>query len=324
MAIFSGREVNIGFAKESTRGTWLTPAYWIPRISGDIDDKYDVIEHTGGYGTLDAVTGAAKSKQWAQGNFTCNVGSTSIGLLLKSLFGTETVATASGETVVYEHTFNLQTSAQHPSLSITKKDGVRTFGFTNAMITSLEINAVSDDFVTCVVGVKGKSGATQTATVSYSTETFFTRSGITLKRATTAAGLASGTAANIKSMKLVFTPNVMDDDVLGSADPNDFLNTEFRIEGEFELKYEDDTFHDFVKNQTATYYRLLMLNSTVIGNAENHSLQVDLMSVASKEWARKDDNGSIVGQTVKIVGKYNTTDAKSCQLILTNLISTAY
>jgi hypothetical protein len=324
MSIFTGREVNVGFAKESSRGTFVAPTYWVPRISGDIDDQFDIIEHTASYGTIDAVTGSAKSKQWAEGNFTANVGDVSIGLILKALFGTESASAASGETIVYEHTFSPQTSAQHPSLSVTKKDAARTVSFQNAMITSLEISAVADDFVTFTAGIRGKVGASQSATVSYTTERFFTRANVTLKRATTLAGLASGTAVNVKSFKVVYTPNVVDDDILGSADPNDFLNTELRIEGEFELKYEDDTFHDFAKNQTATYYRLYMENTTTIGNAEKPSLQLDFMSVVSKEWSRKDDNNAIVGQTVKIVGKYNTTDALSCRAILTNLVTSAY
>lgn len=324
MSIFTGRQVSIGFFKEAVRGTWATPTYWVPRASGDIDDMFDVIENNSSYGTIDQVTGAALNKKWSEGSFEGLVGDTSIGLLLKCLFGTESAAAASGETIVYEHTFSLLTSAQHPSLSVTKKDPYRTLGFSNAMITSLEITCEPDNFVMFTVGIKGLPGATQTATVSYSTENFFTRSGVTLKRATSLAGLSSGTAVNVSKFKVVFTPNVVDDDILGNAAPNDFLNTAFRTEAEFELKYEDDTFHDFLKNSTATWYRLLMTNSTTIGNAENPSLQIDFCNVMHKEWSRKDENDDIVGQTVKIVGKYNTTDAMSVRAILTNLVTTTY
>ena len=324
MSIFSGRQVSIGFFLETTRGTWATPTYWVPRVSGDIDDKFDVIENSSSYGTIDQVTGSTLSKKWSEGSFDAIIGDTSIGLLLKALFGTESAAAASGETLVYEHTFTLQTSAQHPSISVTKKDSVRTFGFSNSMITSLEINCDSDNYAMVTVGFKGLPGVAQTATASFTTENFFTRSGITLKRATSLAGLSSGTAVNVSKFKVVFTPNVIDDDILGSASPNDFLNTAFRTEAEFELKYEDDTFHDFLKNGTSTYYRLLMTNSTTIGNAENPSLQIDFANVAHKEWSRKDENDKIVGQTVKIVGKYNTTDALSVRAILTNLKTTTY
>lgn len=324
MSIFSGREVAIGFAKEASRGTWLTPTYWVPRVEGDIDDQYDIIEDNRSYGTLDDVVGAAKNKQWMEGAFTGDLGDTTFGLLLKSLYGTENVAAASGETIVFEHTFTLQTSSQHPSLAITKKDLVRTFGFVKCMISSLEIECSVDDYVRFTVGFRGIAGAVQTATVSYTTDNLFTRSMVTLKRATTLAGLSAGTAVNVKSFKVTYTPNLVDDDILGSADPNDFYNTNFRVESEFELKYEDDTFHDFVKNQTGTYYRLLMQSTVAIGNAEFPSLQIDFVNCKHESWERTDDNNDIVGQSLKIVPKYNATDTFATRAILTNLRTTAY
>jgi len=323
MAIFSGREVAIGFAKEAVRGTWLTPVYWVPRVEGDLDNQFQIIEDNRSFGTLDDVVGAAKNKQWMEGAFTGNLGDTTFGLLLKSLFGTEAISSAI-QTVVYEHTFTLQTSAQHPSLSITKKDPVRTFGFTKCMITSLEIECSVDDYVRFTVGFRGLLGTAQSASVSYTSDNLFTRSMTTLGRAGTLAGLSSATAVNVKSFKVTFTPNVVDDDILGSASPNDFLNTNFRVEGEFELKYEDDTFHDFVNNQTATYYRLLLTNPTTIGSSENPSLQLDFVNCKQESWARTDENNDIVGQSIKIVPKYNSTDTFAVRAILTNLRNTVY
>lgn len=324
MAIFGGREVKIGIAKESTRGTYVAPQYWVARAAGNFDDKFDIIEDPSSRGTIDAAIGAAKSKQWAEGTVEGMVRGNEFGLILKALYGTETVATASGESIVYEHTFDLQTSAQHPSLSITKKDPARTYGYVNAMISSLEITADPDNFVSFVAGFRAKVGATQSQTATYVDQKVFTRSMVTLKRATSLAGLAGGTAINVRNFKVTFTPNLVDDDILGSADPNDFLNTTFRIEGEFELKYEDETFHDFTKNQTATYYRLYMEDPTTIGTAEKTSIEFLFADVISKEWERTDENDEIVGQTIKFVGRYDLTDAISSRIILTNLISAAY
>lgn len=323
MSIFSGRQVAIGFFKEAVRGTWAAPTYWVPRVEGDMDDQFEIIEDNRSFGTIDDVNGAAKNKQWMEGAFTGDLGDTTFGLLLKSLFGTEAISSAI-ESVVYEHTFTLQTSAQHPSLAITKKDPVRTNGFVKCMITSLEIECKIDDYVRFTVGFRGIAGAAQTATVSYTSDNLFTRSMVTLKRATTLAGLSSGTAVNVKNFKVTFTPNVVDDDILGSADPNDFYNTNFRVEAEFELKYEDDTFHDFVKNQTATYYRLYLENPTVIGSTEHPSLQIDFVNCKQEEWARTDENNEICGQSIKIVPKYNATDAFAVRAILTNLVAAVY
>lgn len=319
----SGRQVAIGFAKETVRGTWVTPAYWVPVTSIDYDDKYEIIENNASFGVLNDVTGAAKAKQWSEGEITGPIGHSSIGLLLKALLGSE-AAPSLVETGVYDHVFTLATSAQHPSLSVTKSDSVRTFGFTNAMITSIEISCELESFATVTVSLRGKAGVSQSASATYSTEYLFHRTGITLVRATTLAGLSSGTAVPIKNMKLTFTPVVIDDDVMGDDDPSDFLNASMRIEGEFEILYDADTFHDFVKNQTATYYLLKLLNSTTIGASSNPTLSIELAGVVSKDWNRKDELDNIVSQKIKIVGKYNTTDALAVRATLRNAVSAAY
>lgn len=320
----SGRSVAVGIAKESSRGTWVDATYWLPVSSLDFDDHYDVIENNASYGVLNDATGAAKAKQWAEGDLEGPIGDVSFGLVLKALLGTETKTTTAGESIVYDHAFTLQTSSQHPSLSITKKDTVRTFGFTNCMVTGLEINAELDSFASAKISVRGKAGATQSTTVAYTTENLFHRTGITFLRSTTLSGLDSGTAVSVKKVKLTYNPNVVDDDVLGTADPNDFLNTELRCEGEIELLYDADTFHDFVKNQTATYYRLKLVNGTTIGSASAPTIQFDFAKVVSKEWTRSDELGAIVSQTVKFVAKYNTTDALAVQVLLRNLNSSTY
>jgi len=325
MALIVGRTINYGFATEAARGVWEQPDFYIPRRGGDFDNNFEVLSDESSLGRIEGVSGSALSKQWAEGTFEGQLGATTFGVFLKALFGAEAVALAGGEAAVYEHTFTIQQSAQHTSLSISKIDGNRSFRFNNGVVTSLEINAVLDDYVSFVAGLKarvGASGAINAAT--FNAESLFVRANATLVRAATLAGLGAGTAVPISNFRITFNPNVIDDDILGSSTPTDFLNTAFMIEAEFDLKYEDDTFHDFVQNQTATYYRFYIENPTTIGVAENPSLQIDLANVKHEEWSRTDENNNIVGQTVKIVGRYSLADSLMVRAILTNTRSTVY
>ncbi len=322
---FIGRRINYGIAKESTRGTFATATYWLPWRGGSHDDKFDVLSDESTLGVIEGVTGAAVSKTWSEGSLELLVRDTSFGLILLSLFGTDTKTTTSGETVVYDHTFTVAQSAQHQSLSIVKKDDVQTFGYTGGVVTSLEIEAKPDDFVVATVGLKAKGGSAQSGTTSYSSDTYtFTRSTCTVVRAASLAGLTSGTAVSVKEVKIKLTPGVVDDDVLGSSTPNDFLNTSFMVEAEFTLKYTDATIHDFVANQTATWYRIQFQNSTTLGVSAKPTLYFDFSSVKHDSWERKDELGKVVMQTIKIVGKYSTTDTSMVKAVLRNSLATAY
>ena len=323
---FIGRLINYGIAKESTRGTFATATYWLPWRSGDFDDKFEVLSDESTLGVIEGVTGAAVSKTWSEGSIELLVRDTSFGLILLSLFGTDTKSTTSGETIVYDHTFSVAQSAQHQSLSITKKDGLQTFGYAGAVVTSLEIVSTPDDFVVATVGLKGKGGSSQSGTASYTSDTYtFTRSTCTVSRATSLANLTSApTTVSVSEVKITLTPNVVDDEVLGSATPNDFLNTSFNVEAEFTLKFTDATYHDFVSAQTSTWYRIQFKNATTIGTAAKPTLYFDLSQVKHESWERKDELGNVVMQTVKLVGRYNTTDTSMVKAVLRNSLSTAY
>lgn len=323
MTLQIGRRVNIGLAAEGTRKTWEAPDYWYPWTSLSFDDRYEVLSDESARGVIEGVSGAAKSKQWAEGSIEGIVKSESFGLILKSLFGTEATP-ALVETGVYDHVFTVAQSAQHQSLAVTKKDDAETRGFAGGVVTSVELEATTDDFVMATVGLKARAGSAQTATVAYSTEYSFVRSGVTLGRATSLAGLSSATAVSVKSFKLTINPNVIDDDVLGDDDPNDFYNTVWNMEAEFELKQEDSTFKDFVANQTATWYQLTLTNATTIGAASFPTLTFKFSDVKHEAWERKDEKDEIIGQTIKIVGKYSATDSQMMSATLRNTKTAAY
>lgn len=317
-----GRRISLGIAKEATRGTAETAAtFYFPLLSKSYDEQIEQAVDESSIAVIEDSIGAKIVKKFAKGDFEGNIGDKSFGLLLYSLLGTVSSALKGGESVVYEHTYSIEQSAQHKSLTMFVDDpAVQDYKYPLGMVESIEINAEKGKFVTFKIGVRSKKGATATLTPSFTAENNFLAQHAVFKIATNLAGLDAASPVSIKKINLKFTPKLEDDDVLGSVEPNDINNTEFSVEGSAELTFEDATFITALTGDTAKAMRLDLTNSDVtIGTSSNPRLKIDLASVKFSEVARKMDNKDIVTQAVKFKAFYSITDSKLLTIVLTNL-----
>jgi hypothetical protein len=115
-----GRLVQVGLAKETTRGTAIgTAAFWNPFMDLTLDEKKDFVADAQSYGIIEDSTALTEVKRWAQGTIAGNVLDQTFGLILYSMFGTLTSHAAhSGESSVYDNVFDIAESAQHQSLTL--------------------------------------------------------------------------------------------------------------------------------------------------------------------------------------------------------------
>jgi hypothetical protein len=96
-----GRLIQIGTAKEATRGTAQSSAsYWSPWNDLTLDEKKEFAVDEQAYGIIEDNVHLTQVKKWAQGSLAGNVADQSIGLILYSLFGGYAVGTHSGESAV--------------------------------------------------------------------------------------------------------------------------------------------------------------------------------------------------------------------------------
>ena len=77
-------------------------------------------------------------KEYAEGNFECNVYANSIGYLLLNLFGAVSTTSSSGK---YTHAFTVAETNAHQSLTIGLADDTQDRQFALAMLDSLDVNA---------------------------------------------------------------------------------------------------------------------------------------------------------------------------------------
>lgn len=328
MSKFIGRLVNVGIGKESSRGTAVTPTYWIPKMEFSHEDKIQQVVNENSIGVIEDASGASITQKYAEGELKGRVLDDSLGLWLLAGIGSVSSSVIGGETVVYDHTFSVLQSAQHPSLTVAVKDpnagnGLR---YTLAMVDSLDINAELNRYVEIAVKYRANSNATGTSlTPSYTSANYFLPQHGEFKVATTQAGLDGASAVSVKRMSLSISKNIEDDQVIGNIGVSDRLNKQFVIEGSVEIMYDDRTYVDTIMlGDLQKAMRIRLTNSDVtIGSTSNPRLTLDLHAVKLSEVGMKIDNGDFVTQTLKFKAFYNTTDSKMITATLRNL-TTSY
>ena len=321
MAKFLGRRASVGIGKESSRGTAVAATYWVPWRELDFQDQYEVIMNDSARGIIEAHDGAALVKEWGEGSVSAKVKDDHVGLLFLSLMGSVSSATAGGETIVYDHTFSVQQSAQHQSLTISLKDDVRDVRFANAVVSSLELTAELGEYVMYTAEFLSKKSASATNTVAQGSETDFVPQNLAVVTASNKAGLGAGTSVTLKNLQLTISSNAETDDVLGSTDPSDVLNKEFMVEGSFEMNYEDNTFKDYVSAETDRAIRISLTGTETIGVGSNPTIQIDLAKCRFISWEPSIGLNDIATQTVEFQALYDTTEAEMIELVLTNAVA---
>jgi hypothetical protein len=318
-----GKTFGFGIAKEATRGTAESTAdFWIPFEEMNIDEKDTKIVDENAYGVIEDSVSQSIVKQWAEGNAKLPVYDKSIGLILLSLFGDVDSAAHSGETLAYDHTYSVLQDSQHQSLTLFVNDPLSGQDYKHALgvVSSLELSYALGKYIGVTPSFKAKKGETATLTPSISVENKFLSQHVSFKIAANQAGLDAASAINVKSLSLKIDQGITDNDVLGSIAPDDFLTTQFSIEGNVELVWEAETYKDMALEATEKAMRIDIKNSDVtIGTAANPQLKIDLHKVIFKDITRPVKVKDLVMQTLSFKAHYNITDSKMVTAVLTNL-----
>lgn len=318
MTKFLGRLANVGFTKEGTRGTpESSVTYWVPHVSLSLDDEIEQAVDDAAVGVIEDATEAEIVGKIAVGSVEGNIGVDSFGLILLSALGT--VATSGPTDSAYTHTFTVEQSAQHDSLTIFINEPNQDWQHGLGMITNLAINVVLGQYARFTAGFRAKAGVADTLSVSHSAETKFLPQHGEIKVAANQAGLGGASAQEMRSFNIEIEKNVEDDRKIGSVDPDDILNKEFMVSGSFEFVYDADTHKDTMLADTAQALRLSLTNTGVtIGASTNPSIQIDVYKCKFSNFRRNFENANIVTATVDFKGLYSLSDSKMLDIVLVN------
>lgn len=319
MSKFIGRLADIGVAKEAVRGTAESAAsFWLKKLSLSLDDGIEQVVDESSVGVIEDSPDAKVVGKFATGEIEGNIGDKSFGAILLAALGTVNT-TGPSQTTVYTHAFTVEQGAQHDSLTLFLDDPNQDYKYALAVLDQLEIDATLGQFARFVANFRSKAGETATLSPSYAAENNFLPQHITLKYADDEDDLGSGTAVNVRSVKLTISKNVEDDRKLGSVDQVDILNKQFSVEGSIEMVFDANTFKTWVLGDTAKAIRLELTNSDVtIGSSLNPKITIDMAKVKFSSFEKNYENDGIVMATVNFKAFYSTTESEMITVDLVN------
>ncbi len=307
MTKYIGRLVNLGLAKETTRGTAVSAAFWVPKANITFFDRTSKLDYRQSYGTIGHGAQAPKILDWAEGAIEGDILDIPFGLFLLAALGN--VSTSGPSDSAYTHTFTLQNDSQHDSLTITISDPDNTYQYALSMLDSLEINMAADDVVQYTANFMAKSGRrVAAASPTYSTYNKFLGRHTVVKIATVVGGLAAATAVNVSNLRLTIEKNAQIRNALGTTQPDDILNGKFEITGEFELDMDNTTYRALAQETVYRALRIQFINTDVlIGTSSRPTLTIDLAKVYFEAWEPSMENDEIVTQKLNFRALFDTT-----------------
>ncbi len=324
MTKYIGRRISVGIGKESTRGTAVAAEYWLPWTSLAFEGKVETVLNESAQGTIYGAQNSALVKEWGEGSLDCLIGDKSVGLLFTSILGTVASVEKGADAGVYDHTITLAETPQHQSLTLNIDEANGDKQYPLCVVDKISIGFETGKILDMSVDLLAKKGATAALTPAAVSENLFRPQDFSFKIAADIASLEAAQAVVIRSANIDISSNNEADDVLGSTQPNDFLNKEFMVEGDFEFVYNSTTVEDYVLAGTQKALRFTIENADVTIGATSHpKIVITLAKVVFTEKDRKRDLNGIVTLKANFKALYSVSDSKFGSIVVTNLV-TAY
>lgn len=323
MAKIIGRTGAVGIGIESTKGTKVAAAYWVPVQSYSVDDHVELIKNDSAMGNITEFNAANIIKLWSEGEYEGKLFLSSVGAELVALFGKSPTSAQRTTTGVYDHAFTLQNDNNHKALTVAYEDAIQELSFPFSMIDSWALEVAVDDYVKRTVAFTGKKSSTSTHTPAFTNEIEFIPSHIVCKLASTAAGLGAASPISVTAFNMEIKKNAEPLYVLGSNEPQDIINKQFGVTGSIELYFENVTYRDYVMNNTHQAIRIDMVDTaTIIGTSGSHNpeLYFDLNEVVFDEYERSWDSNDPLSQTLNFEALFSIADSAMISARLTNTV----
>jgi len=316
-----GRLCNLGLIKEASRGAGGAPTYWLPRTSFSLDERAEKVVSEESLGVIEDAHESYVVARYGEGDIAGEIRDASFGLLLYGLLGT--VSSAVLETTAYNHTFTLAQTNSHQSLGITVDDPLtgQDIEFRLAMLNSLSIEVALGEIVKYASSFISRPGADVSRSATYTAENKFTATHARVKIAADLASLGAASALSIKSVKANFGKNVMRDHTLGTATPEEIHNQQFSADGELMLNLENETYKDYMLNNSYRALRIEFINTGVtIGASSNPAIQINFPRVHFYDWEGDRANDAIGTQKLnfKALRDVSGGNAAVSSIVLTN------
>lgn len=313
MAKHIGAFVNLGIAREGTRGTCAaSPTYWMPWTELNFDDKVEKVTSEEALGIIEDSHEVFNVGKSGEGDITGEIRDISFGLILYATFGDlATTALGGGD---YSHEFSPEASNQHDSLTLfVSREDVSDLGdmaFCLSMINSLEVKVENGQYAKYTANfISRKSKDITELTQTITSEYKFVSTMVRVYFAASLTDLDSATATEVQNVSLMIEKNLLKKSVLGTIDPDDIINQIMSVTGSFTLPYSDNTFKTRWMDNTYRAMRIQLMNEDETLAGGNHpTLTFDMPRVSLMEWEVDRPKGELVEETINFKALHDVSE----------------
>lgn len=312
MTKFVGRRGTLGVASEVTRGTPVEPAYWFPFAKMSFMDSTEVAVESQGLGKIADQDSQYVTFQFGNGSVDAEIYDSGLGFILQSLLGVKDVVTGGGP---YTHTYTLSQTNQAQTLSLYWSDPDRSYLFPMAVVDSLKVTVDPKGMVEYTVTFmsrKARDWAVKTPNFT-SVGSKFLHQHLQFRLASTVGSLSAASETPLKNLEFTIARNAINDELLGTVEPDDILSQQLGISGMLTLNLTDDTFRSNMLNGTYEAMEIKFVNDA------NSSLQLQFPRVAFDKWAPDWTLNAIASQKINFTCNYDKANGldiiSTCVLI---------
>ena len=327
MSIKLGTSAYIGVGLESSAGTAVVASKYIPFVTCTIKGVQEPLFDESGKGVREKNFGAITGKKHGEGDLEIYIDAENAPYLLYPALGSISSSTASGETLVFEHTITRKNTNPPKTLTVIYNDSVDTRKYRYGTINTAELN-VSDGLATLSTNILSKFPSSGTATQAITAERILAFKDYTIKLGSSTTGTlalaaaASATATPVRSFKLNINNNAEAHYLSGDQDAAHIAVGQLEITGEFVLFYETTTERVFYETMLdgASPIRAMIVSFTgdSIGSAETEEIEIRIPNFKVNDRTTDAGVGSFITETVSFTAMYDVDEAKSIQLKVTN------
>jgi hypothetical protein len=293
MTKYIGRQITLGAGKETVRGTGVAASHWFRLLEQKHIDKHEYTMSEASIGTIVDTSHAEVTKLWGEGGFDAEIDADGIGLMLLGVLGNVDTAVLDADDA-YEHTFTLEETAEHQSLTLHVNEPNGEKAFPLACLDSLEFNFERGKILDFSTNIFSQKSESDDSTPDFDTVLrIFRPHDFHFYLADDLAGLDAAEEIKLKSASLEFNKNLEPDDVLGSQDPVNFNNKQFHVSAGISLLHDDDTYKDLVAGGTPKAIRIRLRNTSI-------PLVEEVIAVAASGTATIVDYTGLSGKTLTI------------------------
>lgn len=326
MGMIGGTEVSVGLGIES----YAAPGTAVAAALSPLWDTFSlqgVVEKSilkGQRGIRIEGSNSIIRRKYSKGSIAFVPNIKNMPYFLSLAMGSCATATASGESVVYEHTFTMNNSNATPRTAtfLVKEGGTQVERYTNVVVDKLAFEC-SDDYAKVTCDLIGKYPDTSTLSPSFLQETEMAYTNMTVKFGTSLSAAAGNSATKVKMFKFELSNNVQMDEAFnsGSADisAGGLVFGRAQIKGSYSLQFTDTTELAKYKANT-TNACLVSLQGGAIGSSETEEILFKFgRLVLTKEPLEFNLDGIVtISQEFEVT--YDSTD-KEMTAVVTNLIA---